>query len=230
MLREYAAREPDRQAATRSGSASSSRRSRSSATSRVEAIEVVRNELVDGGGRVAGRPTSARRSRAGSSSAASATAASRCRASRSTRRAARSRTRAAAWRAAPGVYCAGWIKRGPSGVIGTNKKDATETVELLLEDARAGRLPRARAARPTLEALLAERGVERRALRGLGGDRRGRARRAASRTAARASSSARWDELLGRGRGADRVPPPRDRSADRVLPIVQARRRRWSNA
>src|SRR5438874_1335231 len=39
----------------------------------------------------------------------------------------------------PGVYCAGWIKRGPTGVIGTNKKDATETVELLLEDAAAGR-------------------------------------------------------------------------------------------
>ena len=38
----------------------------------------------------------------------------------------------------PGVYCAGWIKRGPTGVIGTNKKDATETVDLLLEDARAG--------------------------------------------------------------------------------------------
>jgi ferredoxin--NADP+ reductase len=36
----------------------------------------------------------------------------------------------------PGVYAAGWIKRGPSGVIGTNKKDATETVELLLEDLR----------------------------------------------------------------------------------------------
>ena len=34
------------------------------------------------------------------------------------------------------VYAAGWIKRGPSGVIGTNKKDATETVELLLEDLR----------------------------------------------------------------------------------------------
>jgi ferredoxin--NADP+ reductase len=33
-----------------------------------------------------------------------------------------------------GVYATGWIKRGPSGVIGTNKKDATETVELLLED------------------------------------------------------------------------------------------------
>ena len=39
-------------------------------------------------------------------------------------------------RVAPGVYAAGWIKRGPSGVIGTNKKDATETVELLLEDLR----------------------------------------------------------------------------------------------
>jgi len=40
--------------------------------------------------------------------------------------------------AIPGVFCTGWIKRGPSGVIGTNKKDATETVELLLEDLRAG--------------------------------------------------------------------------------------------
>ena len=38
------------------------------------------------------------------------------------------------------TYVAGWIKRGPSGVIGTNKKDATETVELLLADARAGAL------------------------------------------------------------------------------------------
>jgi ferredoxin--NADP+ reductase len=58
----------------------------------------------------------------------------------------------------PGVYCAGWIKRGPSGVIGTNKKDASETVEHLLEDARAGRLP----ARGTgsIDALLAERGTE----------------------------------------------------------------------
>jgi ferredoxin--NADP+ reductase len=61
-------------------------------------------------------------------------------------------------RHAPGLYCAGWIKRGPSGVIGTNKKDATETVEGLLEDARAGLLPpRGEGA---LEELLAERGVE----------------------------------------------------------------------
>ena len=58
----------------------------------------------------------------------------------------------------PGVYAAGWIKRGPTGVIGTNKKDANETVDLLLEDARAGRLPSPEAD-GTLEALLAERGV-----------------------------------------------------------------------
>lgn len=33
-----------------------------------------------------------------------------------------------------GVYTTGWIKRGPSGVIGTNKKDSAETVACLLED------------------------------------------------------------------------------------------------
>ena len=35
----------------------------------------------------------------------------------------------------PGEYVAGWIKRGPSGIIGTNKHDAAETVDCLLEDA-----------------------------------------------------------------------------------------------
>jgi len=39
-----------------------------------------------------------------------------------------------------GEYVVGWAKRGPSGVIGTNKKDANETVDLLLEDLSAGRL------------------------------------------------------------------------------------------
>ena len=38
------------------------------------------------------------------------------------------------------TYVAGWIKRGPSGVIGTNKKDATETVDALLEDLEQGKL------------------------------------------------------------------------------------------
>jgi ferredoxin--NADP+ reductase len=40
-----------------------------------------------------------------------------------------------------GVYTAGWVKRGPSGVIGTNKKCATDTVALLLADLAAGQLP-----------------------------------------------------------------------------------------
>ncbi len=57
------------------------------------------------------------------------------------------------------TYVAGWIKRGPSGVIGTNKKDATETVELLLEDARAGQLACVDSTQ-SLEALLDERGVQ----------------------------------------------------------------------
>ena len=38
----------------------------------------------------------------------------------------------------PGEYAVGWIKRGPSGVIGTNKKDAADTITKLIEDARAG--------------------------------------------------------------------------------------------
>lgn len=36
-----------------------------------------------------------------------------------------------------GCYVGGWIKRGPSGVIGTNKQDAFETVDHMLEDLRA---------------------------------------------------------------------------------------------
>jgi ferredoxin/flavodoxin---NADP+ reductase len=41
----------------------------------------------------------------------------------------------------PGLYAAGWIKRGPSGVIGTNKKCAQETTGRLFEDFAAGLLP-----------------------------------------------------------------------------------------
>ncbi len=37
-----------------------------------------------------------------------------------------------------GLYCAGWIKRGPTGVIGTNKPDALETVAAMLEDVGKG--------------------------------------------------------------------------------------------
>jgi ferredoxin/flavodoxin---NADP+ reductase len=35
-----------------------------------------------------------------------------------------------------GVYTVGWIKRGPTGILGTNKRDAQETVEHLVEDLR----------------------------------------------------------------------------------------------
>jgi len=126
---------------------------------RVEAVEIVRNELVEEGGRIVARPTG------------------------------RTETipcglvlRSVGYQgvALPGVpfderrgvipnaagrvegaertYAAGWIKRGPSGVIGTNKKDSTETVELLLADARDGKLARADSTQ-TLEALLAAKGA-----------------------------------------------------------------------
>jgi ferredoxin--NADP+ reductase len=57
----------------------------------------------------------------------------------------------------PGLYVSGWIKRGPSGLIGTNKADSKETVDLLLAD-RAALLERT----PALDvpALLASRGVK----------------------------------------------------------------------
>jgi ferredoxin--NADP+ reductase len=59
-----------------------------------------------------------------------------------------------------GHYTAGWIKRGPSGVIGTNKKDALETVRHLLADTGEGALLEPESPEPeAVEALLSERGV-----------------------------------------------------------------------
>jgi ferredoxin/flavodoxin---NADP+ reductase len=126
---------------------------------RVEAIEVVRNELVEENGRIVARPTGeTERIECGIV------------------------LRSVGYKGVPlpGVpfdeaagtipndqgrvegaertYVAGWIKRGPSGVIGTNKKDATETVERLLEDARAGAF--SGAGTGNLEELLEARGVE----------------------------------------------------------------------
>ncbi|MCP2013645.1 ferredoxin--NADP+ reductase [Deinococcus sp. HSC-46F16] len=61
----------------------------------------------------------------------------------------------------PGEYTAGWIKRGPSGVIGTNKKDAVDTVAGLLADAGAGALPAAaQPGREAVDALLRGKGVD----------------------------------------------------------------------
>ena len=61
--------------------------------------------------------------------------------------------------AIPGEYVVGWIKRGPSGVIGTNKRDAQETVDNLIQDLHEGRLPEPSAgtAPEEVESLLSER-------------------------------------------------------------------------
>ena len=60
-----------------------------------------------------------------------------------------------------GEYAVGWIKRGPTGIIGTNKRDAQETVDLVLEDLDAGRLLEpVEPDRESVEELLAERAPE----------------------------------------------------------------------
>ena len=57
-----------------------------------------------------------------------------------------------------GVYAVGWIKRGPTGILGTNKRDAEETVSCLVEDLRTGALPVPSSPGPEpIDALLAER-------------------------------------------------------------------------
>jgi ferredoxin--NADP+ reductase len=54
-----------------------------------------------------------------------------------------------------GEYAVGWIKRGPSGVIGTNKKCAADTVAKLIADREAGKLNEPVKADPqAIEALL----------------------------------------------------------------------------
>ena len=106
-------------------------------------------------------------------------------------RRARSRTRAGASstaraaRSSAGEYMAGWIKRGPSGVIGTNKKDAQETVDFVIEDLTRGTCP---AERPEPRvARVAHRRAQARRRRPTPAGRRStpRERAPASRTAAR---------------------------------------------
>lgn len=103
----------------------------------------------------------------------------------------------------PGLYAVGWIKRGPSGVIGTNKRDAQETASLVLEDLHDGHLPDPEdPSRESLEALLAERvddlvtyegwqAID--AAESAAGEPQGRPR----------VKFASWDGLLEASRGAD---------------------------
>ena len=58
----------------------------------------------------------------------------------------------------PGLYVAGWIKRGPTGIIGTNKKCAVATVASLIADIEEGRLATDHDA-PGIDALVAGRGL-----------------------------------------------------------------------
>jgi len=58
-------------------------------------------------------------------------------------------------RVGDGVYAVGWIKRGPTGVIGTNKPDGETAAQQILEDVSEGTKP----GRDALTGLLGERGV-----------------------------------------------------------------------
>ncbi|MGZ4382091.1 MAG: FAD-dependent oxidoreductase [Gaiellaceae bacterium] len=138
-------------------------------TDRVEAVEVVRNRLeADERGRLAAVPTDERETIPAGLVLRSvgyrgvALPGVPFDEGRGTIRNDRGRVLDESGRQVPRVYCAGWIKRGPSGVIGTNKKDAAETVELLLEDAAAGLVTHQEdATADAVDALLDERGVER---------------------------------------------------------------------
>ena len=57
-----------------------------------------------------------------------------------------------------GLYTAGWLKRGPSGIIGTNISDAKDTVATMLHDMHL--LSAKSKSSQTLDALLETRGVE----------------------------------------------------------------------
>ncbi len=59
----------------------------------------------------------------------------------------------------PGLYTTGWIKRGPVGLIGNTKSDATETIGMLLADAASGTLPSPSSAADITE-VFAERGID----------------------------------------------------------------------
>lgn len=62
--------------------------------------------------------------------------------------------------AIPGLYCAGWIKRGPTGIIGTNRADSVATVNSLIADLAQFDGNEGKAGAEALYPLLASRGVK----------------------------------------------------------------------
>lgn len=102
----------------------------------------------------------------------------------------------------PGLYTAGWIKRGPTGVIGTNRSCAVETVHGLTDDLDAGSLPDPAEPDPqAVRDLLADRGVE--VVDGDGWAAIDAAERALGEAAGRERTKlAGREEMLGAARGA----------------------------
>ena len=178
----------------------------------VTGIRVVRNRLEvgdDGRVRAVSTGSARRRSSAGWCCDRSATAAGRSATSRSTSAAVWSATTAGACstrtgRPLPGEYVVGWIKRGPTGVIGTNKKDAADTVAKIVEDAEAHLLDDPRDDDRGVDRGVGVRaGARRRHVERVAGDRRARTRaRRAPRQAPRQARSARRTARCGAQRFA----------------------------
>ncbi|XP_077184002.1 NADPH:adrenodoxin oxidoreductase, mitochondrial isoform X3 [Paroedura picta] len=62
---------------------------------------------------------------------------------------------------APGLYCSGWVKRGPVGVILTTMNDSFDTAQSVLEDLQSGALDvsKAKEGSPLVRSLLQSRGI-----------------------------------------------------------------------
>lgn len=113
---------------------------------------------------------------------------------------------------APSTYAVGWIKRGPSGYIGTNKSCAQETVEHLIADFNAGLLADPRGSRPALTALIESRTPSSIDVRGWRAIDDAERRRGASQGRTR-DKLTRLDDLLA---ATTPVLPPRRRLRDLV--------------
>ncbi|XP_039766951.1 NADPH:adrenodoxin oxidoreductase, mitochondrial isoform X2 [Ornithorhynchus anatinus] len=114
---------------------------------------------------------------------------------------------------APGLYCSGWVKRGPTGVIATTMSDSFLTGQALLHDLQAGLLPSgSRPGFAAVEPLLCSRGAavgrdEGAAMKEPGGEHRG----------VQALTFSDWERLdaeeVARGQAAGK---PREKLVDRA--------------